>query len=240
MLGDRHGAVRHLFERDCSLQRRHQKVLEEAPAPGLPRREVDAMAGLIAGVLRDLGYDNIGTVEMLRAADGTFSFLEVNTRLQVEHAVTEMVTGVDLVAAMIRSAAGERLDAILPAAIQATGYAIEVRVYAEDPVKFFPSPGPLTRYRPPAASAALRVETGYAEGCTVTPLYDPLLAKVIAHAPTRPQALDMLADALAQFEVAGVKTNIPFLRRALTDPGLRAGAVHTGLAAAVLAGRDDV
>jgi len=240
MLGDHHGAVRHLFERDCSLQRRHQKVLEEAPAPGLPRRELDAMAGLIAGVLRDLGYDNIGTVEMLRAADGTFSFLEVNTRLQVEHAVTEMVTGVDLVAAMIRSAAGERLDAILPAAIQATGHAIEVRVYAEDPVKFFPSPGPLTRYRPPAASAALRVETGYAEGCTVTPLYDPLLAKVIAHAPTRPQALDMLADALAQFEVAGVKTNVPFLRRALADPGLRAGDVHTGLATAVLARRDDV
>jgi acetyl-CoA carboxylase biotin carboxylase subunit len=231
VLGDRHGQVRALFERDCSMQRRHQKVLEESPAPGLPRPELDAMATLVAGVLQDLGYDNIGTVEMLRAADGTFNFLEVNTRLQVEHAVTEMVTGVDLVDAMIRSAAGERLSAILPGSIQQSGHAVEARVYAEDPRTFFPSPGPLTRFRPPSAHAALRVETGYAEGCTLTPFYDPMLAKVIAHAPSRGKALTALAEALAGFEVAGVKTNIPFLLRALADPAFRAGDVHTGMAA---------
>ncbi len=229
--------VRALFERDCSLQRRHQKVVEESPAPGLPRPELDAMAALVAGVLQDLGYDNIGTVEMLRATDGTFNFLEVNTRLQVEHAVTEMVTGIDLVAAMIRSAAGERLADILPETIQQSGHAVEARVYAEDPHSFFPSPGPLTRFRPPASHASLRVETGYAEGCTVTPLYDPLLAKVIAHAPTRPAALDALANALAGFEVMGVKTNIPFLKHALADSAIRAGELHTGMAALLTVAR---
>ena len=230
VLGDRHGAVRALFERDCSVQRRHQKVLEESPAPGVPRAELDAMAALVAGVLQDLGYDNIGTVEMLRAADGGFSFLEVNTRLQVEHAVTEMVTGVDLVAAMIRSAAGERLADILPGTVAQTGHAVEARVCAEDPKTFLPSPGPLTRFRPPAERAGLRVETGYAEGAVVTPFYDPLLAKVIAHAPTRDAALDGLAEALAGFEVAGVKTNLPFLQRVIGDGAFRAGVVHTGLA----------
>ncbi len=229
VLGDRHGAVRALFERDCSVQRRHQKVLEESPAPGVPRAELDAMAAKVAGVLQDLGYDNIGTVEMLRAADGTFSFLEVNTRLQVEHAVTEMVTGVDLVAAMIRSAAGERLGAILPEVVALDGHAVEARVYAEDPKTFFPSTGPLTRFRPPGERAGLRVETGYAEGAVVTPFYDPLLAKVIVHAPTRDAALDGLAEALAGFEVAGVKTNLPFLQRVIGDGAFRTGAVHTGL-----------
>ena len=237
VLGDRHGQVRALFERDCSIQRRHQKVVEESPAPGLHRPELDAMAALVAGVLQDLGYDNIGTVEMLRATDGTFNFLEVNTRLQVEHAVTEMVTGIDLVAAMIRSAAGERLSDILPETIQQSGHAVEARVYAEDPHSFFPSPGPLTRFRPPASHASLRVETGYAEGCTVTPLYDPLLAKVIAHAPTRPAALDALANALAGFEVMGVKTNIPFLKHALADSAIRAGELHTGMAALLTTAR---
>lgn len=234
ILGDRHGAVRSLFERDCSLQRRHQKIIEESPAPGLDRPELDAMAALAADVLRDLGYDNIGTVEMLRAADGSFSFLEVNTRLQVEHAVTEMVTGVDLVVAMIRAAAGERLGAILPSSIPQTGHAIEARVYAEDPRSFFPSPGPLSRFHPPPTSATLRVETGYGEGCTVTPLYDPLLAKVIAHAPSRAEAVAALAEALGDFEVSGIKTNIAFLQGALTDPAFLAGEVHTGLTAALL------
>ena len=230
VLGDQHGAVRALFERDCSLQRRHQKIIEEAPAPTLPRTELDAQAAHVAAVLQDLGYDNIGTVEMLRATDGSFNFLEVNTRLQVEHAVTEMVTGVDLVASMIRVAAGERLSDILPADLALDGHAIEARVYAEDPVRFFPSPGRLDRFHPPPASAVLRVETGYAEGCTVTPFYDPMLAKVIVHAPDRAGALSALHDALAGFEVAGVKTNLPFLLRALADPAFKAGQVHTGLA----------
>ena len=229
VLGDQHGQVRAVFERDCSLQRRHQKIIEEAPAPNLHRPELDALAAHIETVLGSFGYDNIGTVEMLRADDGSFNFLEVNTRLQVEHAVTEMVTGVDLVASMIRVAAGERLATVLPEVLALSGHAVEARVYAEDPVKFFPSPGRLDRFRPPPASAALRVETGYIEGCTVTPFYDPLLAKVIAHAPDRAGALSTLSDALAAFDVQGIKTNLPFLLRAISHPAFKAGDVHTGL-----------
>jgi acetyl-CoA carboxylase biotin carboxylase subunit len=227
MLGDRHGQVRHLFERDCSVQRRHQKVIEESPAPGV---DATPMAERAAAILAQLGYDNIGTVETLLGADGAFSFLEMNTRLQVEHAVTEMVTGVDLVAAMIRLAAGARLEDVLPAEITVQGHAIEARVYAEDPVRFLPSPGPLTRFRPPAASATLRVETGYREGMVVTPHYDPLLAKVIAHAPTRDGAIATLSEALAGFEVQGLKCNIAFIQRVLASDAFRAGQVHTGLA----------
>ena len=227
MLGDRHGNVRHLFERDCSVQRRHQKVIEESPAPGV---DAGLMAARAAAILAQLGYDNIGTVEMLLGADGAFSFLEMNTRLQVEHAVTEMVTGVDLVAAMIRLAAGARLDDVLPAEISVRGHAIEARVYAEDPVRFLPSPGPLLRFRPPAGTATLRVETGYREGMVVTPHYDPLLAKVIAHAPTRDSAIAALGEALAGFEVQGLKCNIAFIQRVLASAAFRAGQVHTGLA----------
>ncbi len=230
VLGDRHGQVRHVFERDCSVQRRHQKVLEESPAPMLPRPQATAMAEQAAAVLARLGYDNIGTVEMLLGADGSFIFLEMNTRLQVEHGVTEMVTGLDLVAAMIRLAGGARLEQVLPAAIALSGHAIEARVYAENPVNFFPSPGPLNRFRPPPADAGLRVETGYAEGMVVTPHYDPMLAKVIAHAPTRDGAIARLEEALHGFEVAGIRTNIPFLHRVLASEAFRAGQVHTGLA----------
>jgi acetyl-CoA carboxylase biotin carboxylase subunit len=229
MLGDRHGGMMHLFERDCSVQRRHQKVIEEAPAPLLGRGVLEGLATRVADVLAVLGYDNIGTVEMLLGADGEFSFLEMNTRLQVEHAVTEMVTGVDLVAAQIRVADGARLADVVGEVVL-TGHAIEARVYAEDPKNFYPSPGVLRRFAPPAARADLRVETGYAEGCTVTPFYDPMLAKVIAHAPTRDEAIAVLSDALAGFEIDGVKNNIPFVQRMLADPAFRAGDVHTGLA----------
>lgn len=230
VLGDRHGRVRHLFERDCSVQRRHQKVIEEAPAPGLSRTVVDGLAGRVAQTLERLGYDNIGTVEMLMNADGEFHFLEVNTRLQVEHGVTEEVTGVDLVKAQIRSAAGESLDAILPEEIGVAGHAVQARIYAEDPKRFFPSPGRLTVFRP-AAQPSVRVETGYREGLEVTPFYEPLLAKVIARGETRTAALDRLAAALESFEIAGVKHNIPALLSVLRSPAFRAGDVHTGLLA---------
>ena len=230
IVADRHGNVRHLFERDCSLQRRHQKVIEESRAPGVPVAELDAMAERAVVALKDIGYDNVGTVEMLLGADGVFSFLEMNTRLQVEHAVTEMLTGVDLVAAQIRAAGGERLEDFLPAVVSVRGHAIEARVYAEDPRNFFPSPGPLTRFRPPPETASLRVDTGYAEGRVVTPFYDPMIAKVIAHGATREAAMDRLAAALEEFEVVGIKTNIPFVLRALADERFRAGDVHTGLA----------
>src|SRR5690606_34538651 len=142
------------------------------PAPNVPRDHVNAMADRIAATVRSMGYDNIGTVEMLMDADGEFSFLEMNMRLQVEHGVTEEVTGVDLVQAMIRAAAGERLGDILPRTIAVDGHAIQARVYAEDPRNFFPSPGKLTVFRPPE-DKAIRIETGYAEGREVTPFYDP-------------------------------------------------------------------
>jgi acetyl-CoA carboxylase biotin carboxylase subunit len=234
VLGDGHGSATHLYERDCSTQRRNQKVIEEAPAPGVPREKIGAVAEQVAGIVRKLGYDNIGTVEMLMGEDGSFSFLEMNTRLQVEHGVTEEVTGVDLVRAQIRSAAGERLAAILPARIEVKGHAIEARVYAEDPKSFFPSPGKLKVFRPPQ-DATVRVETGYAEGRDVTPHYDPMIAKVIVHAGTRDQAIEQLTAALEAFEIQGIKHNIPAVLAVLRSEPFRAGRVHTGLIAEVMA-----
>ncbi len=233
MLGDAHGGMAHLFERDCSTQRRNQKVIEEAPGPGIARDTAGEVAGRIAGILRNMGYDNIGTVEMLLGADGSYNFLEMNTRLQVEHGVTEEVTGVDLVRAQIRSAAGEKLSAILPPAIAVNGHALQARVYAEDPKNFFPSPGRLTVYRPPR-DAGVRVETGFSEGRDVTPHYDPMIAKVIVHAATRAAAIDRLVAALEAFEIQGVKNNIPAVLAILRSDPFRAGAVHTGLIPEVL------
>ncbi|WP_194714922.1 acetyl-CoA carboxylase biotin carboxylase subunit [Noviherbaspirillum soli] len=236
VLADRHGAVRHLFERDCSVQRRHQKVIEESPAPNIDRGAIMETAGRITGILAALGYDNIGTVETLYDPAAGFSFLEMNTRLQVEHAVTEEVTGVDLVQAQIRLAAGERLDQVLPAGLAPQGHAIEVRVYAEDPKRFLPSPGPLRVFRPPQGEG-IRVETGYAEGNTVTPFYDPMLAKVITRGATRRQAIARMREALGMFVIEGVKTNLAFARQVLDDEAFLAGAIHTGLTADVLARR---
>jgi acetyl-CoA carboxylase, biotin carboxylase subunit len=228
VLGDRTGKVRHLFERDCSIQRRHQKVIEEARAPGLAQDDADRLGTQIAETLTQIGYDNIGTVEMLMSADGEFHFLEMNTRLQVEHGVTEEITGIDLVKAQIGSAAGESLDQLLPSSIVPQGHAIQARVYAEDPKRFFPSPGRLDVFRPPAAGT-VRVETGYKEGGDVTVFYDPLVAKVIALAPTRDAAIAKLAAALEEFEITGIKHNIPALLAVLRSAEFRAGSVHTGL-----------
>jgi acetyl-CoA carboxylase biotin carboxylase subunit len=233
ILGDQHGNAVHLFERDCSTQRRNQKVIEEAVAPLIPREEANAMADRIAGIMREMGYDNIGTVEMLRGADGSFNFLEMNTRLQVEHGVTEEITRVDLVQAQIRSAAGEKLDTILPQKIEVHGHAIQARVYAEDPKNFFPSPGKLSVFRPPQANG-VRVETGFAEGREVTPHYDPMIAKVIVHADTRVHAIDRLVEALEAFEIQGLKNNIPAVLAILRSEAFRTGDVHTGLIPEVL------
>jgi acetyl-CoA carboxylase biotin carboxylase subunit len=236
LLGDSHGTLVHLFERDCSTQRRNQKVIEEAPAPGIARAEAEGMAAKAAGIMRELGYDNIGTVEMLYGADGSFSFLEMNTRLQVEHGVTEEVTGVDLVQAQIRCAAGEALAAVLPARLELRGHAIQARVYAEDPKSFFPSPGKLKVFRPPE-DRTVRVETGYAEGRDVTPHYDPMIAKVIVHAPTREGAIEKLVLALAAFDIQGVKHNIPAVLAVLRSDAFREGRVHTGLIQELAAGK---
>jgi len=233
-LADRHGAVRCLYERDCSTQRRHQKVIEEAPAPGIARAEVEAMAAQLEGILGRLGYDVIGTVEMLYAPGSGFSFLEVNARLQVEHAVTEAVTGLDLVACQIRLAAGERMEAVVPERPALQGHAVEARVYAEDPVRFLPSPGVLRQFDPPHGEG-VRIETGYAVGCRVSSHYDPLVAKVIAHGFTREAAIARLSGALSAFRIEGIKTNIPFIQQVLGDDGFRRGVVSTALAGRVIA-----
>jgi acetyl-CoA carboxylase biotin carboxylase subunit len=233
LLGDRHGRVVHVFERDCSVQRRHQKIIEEATAPGISRAVMQPLLDRTAQTFARLGYDNLGTVEMLLAPDGEFRFLEMNTRLQVEHGVTEEVTGIDLVAAQVRSAAGDRLDDILPQAPRLCGHAIQARVYAEDPKRFLPSPGTLREFAPPVASA-IRVDTGYAAGREVTPHYDPLLAKVIARGASRAEAIDRLVAALGEFRIEGVKHNIPALVAILQSEEFRAGLVHTGLAAEIV------
>jgi len=228
ILGDQHGGAMHLFERDCSTQRRNQKVIEEAPGPEIPRDKVVAVADQIAGIMRTMGYDNIGTVEMLLGADGSFNFLEMNTRLQVEHGVTEEVTGVDLVRAQIRSSAGEKLSDILPGKVEVKGHAIQARVYAEDPKNFFPSPGKLTVFRPPEGEG-IRVDTGYAEGRDMTPHYDPMIAKVIVRAATRTAAIDKLVEALEGFDIQGLKHNIPAVVNILRSSQFREGRVHTGI-----------
>jgi acetyl-CoA carboxylase biotin carboxylase subunit len=234
VLGDKHGDARHLFERDCSVQRRHQKIIEESPGPNIARADALAMAERIGRIMRDMGYDNIGTVEMLMSPDGEFSFLEMNTRLQVEHGVTEEVTGVDLVKAMIRSAAGEKLADVLPKDIALTGHAIQARVYAEDPKNFFPSPGKLTVFRPPQ-DKTIRIETGYAEGRDVTPYYDPMIAKVIVRGVSREQAIERLVEALRAFDIQGLKHNIPAVVAILQSDAFREGRVHTGIVQEVLA-----
>ena len=230
IVADRQGRTVHLFERDCSTQRRRQKVVEEAGAPNIPAAELKAMADRAAQVMGALGYDHLGTVETLYSPETGFAFLEVNPRLQVEHGVTEEVTGLDLVTAQIKLAAGLSLDEALPVRPAAVkGHAIEARIYAEDPVKFFPSPGPLKVFRPPQGPG-IRVETGFAEGAAVTPFYDPMIALLIVRGDTREAAMDLMYDALGDFAVEGIKTNIPFVRDLMKYAPFREGRVHTGLA----------
>jgi acetyl-CoA carboxylase biotin carboxylase subunit len=237
ILADRYGNVAHLFERDCSIQRRHQKVIEESPAPLLPRAVAERAAQDMTGVLGGMGYDIIGTAETLYDGGPDFQFLEMNTRLQVEHAVTEEITGIDIVAAQIRLAAGERLAQVLPDEISVNGHAIEVRIYAEDPVRFYPSPGELKVLYFPAGDG-IRIETGYTQGSTITPFYDPLIAKMIIHAEDRDRALDRLADALDETVIEGLKHNIPFIQKVIASEAFRQGHVHTGLGAELLARKD--
>ncbi|MCW0211007.1 MAG: ATP-grasp domain-containing protein [Achromobacter sp.] len=224
-LADRYGNVLSLFERDCSTQRRYQKVIEEAPAPSIDRKAVADMADRLSAILGGLGYDVIGTVEMLYTPEGGFSFLEVNTRLQVEHAISEAVTGVDIVQAQIRLAAGETLSAVVGQKPVLKGHAIEARVYAEDPVRFLPSPGVLKTFELPGGRPGLRVETGYAAGNRVSSHYDPMVAKIIAHSDTREAATRELIGALENTRVEGIKTNIPMILQVLRSERFQAGAM---------------
>jgi len=218
ILGDSHGNVVHLGERECSLQRRHQKVIEEAPSPFLDAATRSAMGEQAVALARSVNYQSAGTVEFIVDANRNFYFLEMNTRLQVEHPVTEMVTGLDLVEAMIRIAAGEKL-ALSQSDVRLDGWAIEARVYAEDPFRnFLPSTGRLVRYLPPAESPNIRVDTGIYEGGEVSIYYDPMIAKLIAHATTREQAIAHLRDALNEFYIRGVSHNISFLSALVAHP----------------------
>ena len=221
LLADTHGTVLSLGERECSVQRRHQKVLEESPSPALDPALRTAMGNAAIAFARAIGYVGAGTAEfMLDGRD--FFFLELNGRIQVEHPVTELVTGVDLVAEQIRVAAGARVSA--QRTQSPSGHAVEVRLYAEDPRTFLPQAGPVERLRLPTG---VRVDAGVAEGDEVGLGYDPMIAKLIAHGPTRDEALARLADALAETEVEGLTTNLPFLRWLVSHPALRAGETTT-------------
>ena len=230
LLGDHHGTVVPFVERECSIQRRHQKVVEESPSLAVSQPLRERMAAAAAAVARAVNYTNAGTIEFLLDEDGSFYFLEMNTRLQVEHAVTEMVAGVDLVQAQFRVAAGERLPWTQDQLIQ-RGHAVECRVYAEDPGSgFLPQAGKLLVYREPAGPG-IRVDSGVVEGDEIGINYDPLIAKLIAFAETRDAALANAASALRAFPVLGIRTNIPFMLRLLDHPDVRRGAVHTGFIA---------
>jgi len=224
VLGDRAGRVVHLFERDCSLQRRHQKIVEETPCPALDPATRDALCAVAVQGARSLGYHSAGTFEFLLDRDGSFYFLEMNTRLQVEHPITELVTGVDLVREMLTIAAGEPL-LVEP---ETRGVAVEARLCAEDPARgFAPSPGRIDTYVT-AAGPGVRDDSGIDEGAVVSPDYDPLLAKLAVWAPTRTQALARLLRALGETVIAGIETNVAFLEGLVATPEVLAGQYDNG------------
>jgi len=226
ILGLADGRVVALGERDCSVQRRHQKVVEETPSPGV---SPELRARMLEGAVRAgeaVGYRNAGTVECLVSGDD-FVFLEMNTRLQVEHPITELVTGIDIVEEQLRIASGEDVT-FDPAAVEPRGHAIEFRVYAEDPKRFLPSPGPITVWEEPSGDG-VRVDAGYGAGTTVTPFYDPLLAKLCVLGADRAEAIAKGREAVAAFTIEGPKTNLPFFRELLDHPDFVSGRYDTGI-----------
>ena len=235
LIGDKHGNVVYLGERECSIQRRNQKVIEEAPSPLLDEKTRRAMGEQAVALAKAVGYDSAGTVEFVAGQDKSFFFLEMNTRLQVEHPVTELVTGVDLVELMIRSAYGEKLP-IKQSDVKLTGWAVESRVYAEDPFRnFLPSIGRLVKYRPPEETfkdgITVRNDTGVFEGGEISMYYDPMIAKLVTHGPTRIAAIDAQADALDAFYIDGIQHNVPFVTALMQHPRWREARLSTGFIA---------
>ncbi|WNZ60335.1 ATP-grasp domain-containing protein [Myxococcus sp. MxC21-1] len=228
ILGDQHGHLIHCLERECSIQRRHQKVVEEAPsvlfADGRNPELAQKLFTAAVAAAKAFGYANAGTVEFLYS-DGGVYFIEMNARLQVEHPVTELTTGLDLIGWQLRIAAGERLM-VKQEDVKRRGAALEFRIYAEDPVKFFPSPGPLKVFQPPTGEG-VRLDAGYGEGNTVTPNYDPMIAKLIVTGETRAQAIERSVAALQSFRIEGIKTNIPLHLRIVQDAAFQAGELDT-------------
>jgi propionyl-CoA carboxylase alpha chain len=235
VLGDKHGNVIHLGERECTIQRRNQKVIEEAPSPLLDETTRRKMGEQAVALAKAVGYDSAGTVEFVAGQDRSFYFLEMNTRLQVEHPVTEMITGIDLVEEMIRVAAGEKLR-LTQADVRLDGWAVESRIYAEDPTRnFLPSTGRLVTYRAPKEGTrdgvTVRNDTGVEEGGEISIYYDPMIAKLVTHAPTREEAIDAQATALDEFAIDGIRHNIPFLSALMQHPRWRSGRLSTGFIA---------
>jgi propionyl-CoA carboxylase alpha chain len=231
ILADGHGNCIYLGERECSIQRRHQKVIEEAPSPFLDEKTRRAMGEQAVALAKAVHYKSAGTVEFIVDAKRNFYFLEMNTRLQVEHPVTEMVTGLDLVEQMIRVAAGEKLK-IRQSDVRLNGWAIEARVYAEDPLRnFLPSTGRLVRYREPAEGPAVRVDSGVYEGAEISMFYDPMIAKLVTHGEDRPSAIAAMCEALDSFYIRGLGHNIGFLSALMAHPRFHAGRLTTGFIA---------
>ena len=228
VLADRHGTVLPFVERECSIQRRHQKVIEETPSMAVSPAQRDALTRAAAAVAASVGYTNAGTIEFLLDEDGRFYFLEMNTRLQVEHPITEMVTGVDLVQWQLRIAAGERLDLAPERLLSPAGHAIECRIYAEDADSgFLPSPGRITSLRVPGGPG-IRDDSGVEEGGDVPSFYDPLISKLTAWGVDRSQAVARMRRALREYDVIGIRTTVPFFRWILDQPAFLAGEFHTG------------
>jgi acetyl-CoA carboxylase biotin carboxylase subunit len=230
ILADEHGNVEVLGERECSIQRRHQKLIEESPSVAVSPDLRERIAAGLRAALKNIGYTNAGTVEFLMGADGQLHFIEVNARIQVEHPVTELVTGIDLVKAQIRIASGERLDAILSGPPSISGHAIECRINAEHPETFTPSPGTITALNLPGG-IGVRVDTALYQGGVIPPYYDSLAAKLIVHAPTRTDAIARMQRALGMFVVEGIHTSIPLHKRILDHPDFVAGKIDTGFIA---------
>src|ERR1700678_530088 len=227
VLADEHGNVMSLGERECSIQRRHQKLIEEAPSLMVTPKLRAELGQTIKKSLEDIGYWNAGTIEFLMDEDGKIYFIEMNTRIQVEHCVTEMVTGIDLVKAQLRIATGEKLSSIITKPVEIRGHAIECRINAEHPEKFTPSAGKITAFNVPGGNGG-RVDTAaYAEG-TIPPYYDSLIAKLIVRGKDRGEAISRMTRALEMFIVEGVYTTIPLHRRIMADPDFRAGKFDTG------------
>lgn len=225
VLADHDGNVVHLFERECSIQRRNQKVIEEAPSSFLSDKTRQVMGEMALQAVKRIGYTNAGTIEFLVDEDENFYFLEMNTRIQVEHPITEEITGIDLVEAQIEIAQGKQLT-YLENDIKMEGHAIEARIYAEDPNNFYPSPGTITTYEEPN-NANLRIESSVRTGSEVTPFYDPMIAKLIATGNTRDEAIVSLKEGLLQYKIDGIKTNIPMLLKVLEHEQFKAGKITT-------------
>lgn len=225
VMADEHGNVVHLFERDCSVQRRNQKVVEEAPSPFISATTRERMGEIAKKAAKEIGYTNAGTIEFLVDNDENFYFLEMNTRIQVEHAITEEITKQDIVRMQIDVAQGKEL-AVQQEDLTINGHAIEMRIYAEDPIRFFPSPGTITTYQAPSGEH-IRLESGIEEGTKITPFYDPMVSKLVVWGATREEAMNLALHALEDYQIEGIKTNLPMLKEVIQHPAFQKGEVTT-------------